>query len=38
MSDNSSIRTKAIEEYRRAYLDNGERATKLVRADAHIPE
>jgi hypothetical protein len=38
MSDNSTIRTKAIEEYRRVYLESGERASKLVRADAHIPE
>lgn len=38
MSDNSSIRTKAIEDYRRNYLEGGERAAKIVGPDAPVPE
>jgi hypothetical protein len=38
MSDNSSIRTKAIEDYRRTYLEGGERAAKIVGPDALVPE
>ncbi len=38
MSDNSSIRTKAIEDYRRVYLEGGERAAKIVGPDAPVPE
>jgi hypothetical protein len=34
MNDNQNIRTKAIEEYRRTYLEGGERAAKIVGPDA----
>lgn len=38
MNDNSSIRTKAIEDYKRVYLEGGDRAAKIVGPDAPVPE
>jgi hypothetical protein len=30
MNDNSSLKNKAIEEYRRQYLESGEKAAKIA--------